>query len=302
MPISTPIPLVAPRIGFSNHIVTGQGYEPLSARCSTDSYGFNSYFNRSREKEFEPTHVFNIEIPSRKLPACLLKREGLVSIISSKSWETNFSLPLLNPAKESLKCPIKPFENILKDLRTYSFKLRKFSFKMWEFGYLVIARNGFFALIVNTNSLLQPQIVEDTTKFLPSETIVLSLLVYLGFIEKSLFHCLLCASIYLLIVSLLTLPAVDAKYDVVHIEGSLSNCGNSFLKILAEYHFKRNMIWFGAMLGKQFTNRCTWSGWISRATMSMESSFAFSSNNCFKRDAILPVKTGLRLRGIQTKW
>ncbi len=125
---------------------------------------------------------------------------------------------------------------------------------MREFGYLVIARYGFFALIVNSKPLLQTEIVEDSTKFQPSPTIVLSLLVYPGFIEKTLFHCLLCASIYLLIVSLQTLPAVDAKYDVVHIEGSLSNCGNSFLNILAEYPFKRYLIRLRAMLGKQFTN------------------------------------------------
>jgi hypothetical protein len=30
------------------------------------------------------------------LPASLLKREGLVSILSFKSWETNFFLSLLN--------------------------------------------------------------------------------------------------------------------------------------------------------------------------------------------------------------
>lgn len=82
---------------------------------------------------------------------------------------------------------------------------------------MIIAGNGFFLLIVNSNPLLQTEIVEDSTKFQPSETIVLSLLVYLGFREKTPFHCLLCHSIYLMIVPLLTLPAVDAKDDVVHI-------------------------------------------------------------------------------------
>lgn len=178
------------------------------------------------------------------------------------------------------------------------------SSKMREFGYLVIAANGFFSMIVNSNPLLQTEIVADSTIFQPSETIALSLLVYIGFIEKTPFHCLLCASIYLLIVSLLTLRAVVAKYDVVHIEGSLSNCGNSSLNILAEYPFKRNMIWFGAVFGKQ----CTIYKQMHMVRSDFKSNDVYGKFFClffyrlFKRDAILPVKTGLLLRGIQTKW
>lgn len=116
------------------------------------------------------------------------------------------------------------------------------------------------------------------------------------------FHFLLCALMYLFIVSLLTLPAVLTKYDVVHIDGSRINSGNSFLSTLAVNPFSRNMIWYGAITGRQLTNMCTWSGMISRAKILISSSLAFSWRRALSRLAITPFNTGLLLRGIQTKW
>jgi len=287
---------------MNRDVITREADEPIAGRCTADRDCFDITFNWTGQKEFEPAYAGDIEVSTDDLPSCLLQGEGIVPISSSKSWESCLTFFAFNPAKESIKSSLQSLYYILKYLRAYNFKLREFFLKFRQLILLGNAGDRFFILPVGVDSLIEGKVKEYAACFKPLQAIGFSLLIYFGSVLKCFSHFLLCASMYFLIVSLLTLPAVLTKYDVVHMEGSRINSGNSFLSTLAVNPFNLKVIWYGAKTGKQLTNRCTWSGWISRARILILSSLAFSWRRTFSLLAIDPFNTGLLRLGIQTKW
>lgn len=59
-----------------------------------------------------------------------------------------------------------------------------------------------------------------------------------------------CLAMYLLMVSEETLPAVDKKYDRVHMLGIRRRCWNSLRNTRDVYPLILNMIWSGARFGE----------------------------------------------------
>ena len=78
-------------------------------------------------------------------------------------------------------------------------------------------------LPVDGDPLFEGKVIEKSAQREPMKTARLSRLIDLSLIEIGLPHVLLWASLYFLMVSLLTLPAVLAKYEWVQREGSLSS-------------------------------------------------------------------------------
>jgi len=228
---------INPDFGYSfrdilgRHIITGEAHKPLAGRGTPDCDGFDIPLNRPGQEEFELADTGNIQVPSFNLPSGLLQSEGIISVFSPEPGESGLFAYILAPAKEGVKSTIETLQNILQDLRS-NFKLRKFLFKSRKLSLLSYTRNRFAILPVNIDFLLKSQIIECAAYFEPLKAISLSLFIYYGSVLECSSHFLVCASIYFLIVSLLTLPAVLTKYECVQRDGILSRYGNSFLKIL----------------------------------------------------------------------
>ena len=70
-------------------------------------------------------------------------------------------------------------------------------------------------------------------------------------------YVLLCPSMYFLIVSWLTLPAVLKKNERVHMDGSLRSCGNSCRKWCELRPLMRRGMSDGSVFGSARMNRWT---------------------------------------------
>jgi hypothetical protein len=181
-------------------------------------------------------------------------------------------------------------------------KLRTFLLHIRKLHRLIVIA-GRLTVFIAHSTMFQANVIQDSTQTQPLFSVTSGCLVDAGFILKRALHFLvLWLSIYLRIVVLLTLPAVLQKYDLVHIEGIFINHGNSRLRIRDEYPFSLCIICRGENSQPQLTNKCTWSGITSRARVFNSSSDALVLSSSIKRVFISPVKTFLRLRGIQTKW
>jgi hypothetical protein len=195
---------------FGWHVIARERNIPITCRFSTDSYGFDSAFNRSAKVHLESTYILDIEIPSRELPASVFEREGIIPTLSLESWKA-WLFTTLASSKESLKRSIEPFQYILKDLRAYSFKLRKFCFKGRELINLVIAGNGLLALIVNKSPLLKSKVVKTPAKLKPLISFSFSRLIYFRFVLVAFSHCFKYLSTARLINSATDKPVVFAS-------------------------------------------------------------------------------------------
>jgi hypothetical protein len=170
------------------HIITGEDHKPLASSATLDSENLNIALNRAREPKLESAYMADSEVFALDFPASLLEDERIVSISaleSRKSW----LITILNPAKESLKGPIEPFNHLLETLRAHVLIFREGIFKAGEFLYLVISRDGFMIVPVGDDALFQGCVVEIAAKVKPSRSILDSLKIRLNAIFKGFLHC-----------------------------------------------------------------------------------------------------------------
>ena len=208
---------------FSNrHIITRERHKPFICGASANSYGFDFALNGSGQKKFKPANILNIEVSAFKFPSRLFKSKRVISILGFKAGETNLTVTFFNSLKKGFICLIQSLNNILKDLRTYRLKFNRGFSQFRKLCHLCINGDIFSSFFIGFYSLVKGLVIKISTEVKPLIAISFCLLIYLSSIEIGLSHFLLCASIYLLIVSLLTLPAVLTKYECVHRDGSLS--------------------------------------------------------------------------------
>lgn len=215
---------------LNGNIIAGESNKPLTCGCSTNSHGFNIALNRPGQKQFESTDIFNIEASTLKTPARLFKGKRIVSIFRLESWKSSFTVTFFKALIESLKSFIQSLKNILEALRTNGLEFRKGLFKFRQLRHLLIKGDRFTMLFVDADSLFKGEIVEGSTYLKPLIAISLCGLVYLCLIKIGFSHFLLWASMYFLIISLLTLPTVLTKYDrdsIAHINKTVHRKGNS---------------------------------------------------------------------------
>lgn len=215
------------RILFRRNIVAGKSNEPFAGRTPADSDCFDHAFDRTGEKKLKHPDMLDIKISTLELPTRLLERERVVSVNRLESRKTGLAIFSVEPAEKRFVGLVKSFNNILQYLGTHRTEfVRRFS-QFRKLSLLPVRRNVLAFFLVSVYPLSKRLIIKITTEFKPVITVGFCLLVYPGFVEIGFFHFLLWDSMYFWIVALLTLPAVLAKYECVHNDGSFKRDGNS---------------------------------------------------------------------------
>lgn len=162
---------------FGRHIVAGKGDEPFTRRHTPDSDGLDIPFNRTGQKQFESTHVSDVEIPAFKLISGLFKGEGIITVPVLKTWKTSFFTGLYS-AEKSFVCLVKAVKHVLKRLGVRCFDFRKIFLDKRQLPLLGIIGNRFLSLFVSINPLSKRGIVDITAYIKPVVTVGLCFPVY----------------------------------------------------------------------------------------------------------------------------
>ena len=122
------------------------------------------------------------------------------------------------------------------------------------------------------------------------------------FNHQSLLHIPFCASMYRSIACAETLPAVAQKYERVHRLGNLVNIGNSLRRSWAVRPFSIRTISCAGTTLLPLINKCRWSGWTARCSISHSWLRETSRKICSSLIATLPIRIGFRLFGHHIRW
>lgn len=131
-------------------VIAREGHKPFAGRTSADGHRFDFSLDRAGQKQFEPADIFNIKISPFDLPTSLFQGEGIISISSFESGESGLTLTLFHPLKKGLIRFIKALNYILETLRANGLELGKRCFQFRQLSLLIICRNEFLVLPVDT--------------------------------------------------------------------------------------------------------------------------------------------------------
>ena len=162
---------------FDRNIIARECDKELAASRPAYRDSFDVSFNRSGQKEFEPTYTLDIEVSAFQLPASLLQREGIIRVFASKAREARLAVILLAAPEKRLECLILPLENILKRLRADSLEFGIFLFEFHQLSHLLIGGDRLFLLTIGVDMLLKGEIIEHTAEFKPLFAVGFSLLI-----------------------------------------------------------------------------------------------------------------------------
>ena len=176
--------------------------------------------------------------------AILFKSKASPTVATFKSWLA-WGFSSFESTEKSFKRFVQVLYYILKNMTMYLAGIGIGDFKLFNFPKLFDFRNGFLFFLISFFAFCQTSVVPISTS---SKHFFEAF--YLGFcwiqlIDKSFHHSPFWrtrlanlrrqlqrpyAAMYFLMISLLTLPAVETKSERVHRLGSFNSSENSFLK------------------------------------------------------------------------